>query len=113
MNTKEQGMEMEGIEMEATGIVAELGALGPGALVFESGLARILRRHRISVKRAVERHELPPPTKLNGQLVWTVGAILQHIEKRLAAEAKEVEKRLAKEAKEAEEREEISRRMTP
>lgn len=73
---------------EAHGICGELGVLDEGALVFESGLARMLGKHVVSVKRAVERGELPPPTRLMGKPVWTVGVIRRHIEERLAAEAR-------------------------
>ena len=63
-----------------------LGQMADGALVFESGLARLFGKHAISIKRAVERGELPPPTRLMGKPVWTVGAIRRHIEARLEME---------------------------
>ncbi len=93
MNKKETEMGKESIESDATGIVAELGALGPGALVFESGLARMLGRHPVSIKRAVERGELPPPVRLLGQLVWLVETIIEFLRMRLAEAAKEAKKR--------------------
>jgi hypothetical protein len=66
----------------------ELGGLNDGALVFESGLARMFGKHPVSIKRAIERGELPPPTRLMGKPVWTVGAIRRHIEERLETEAR-------------------------
>lgn len=74
------------------GIVAELGRLGPGAIVFEAGLCTLFRRHRASVKRAIQRHELPEPTRLFGQPCWTVKALVDHFEARLSAAAKERER---------------------
>jgi len=71
------------------GVYAILGQLGPGALVTEEGLATILGKHPVSIRRAVERGELPEPTRLMGKRIWTVGAILRHIEKRLEVAGKE------------------------
>lgn len=56
-----------------------------------SGLARIFKRCSTSVKRAVERGELPPPIRLFGAPTWTAGALLQHLEKRLEAAATEAD----------------------
>lgn len=79
--------------MEALpGIIALLGELGPGAILFEEGLARLFDRHPVSIKRAVERGELPPPVKLLGQPAWTAGALVRHIEGRLEEAAKEAER---------------------
>ena len=72
-------------------IVAELGELGAGAIISESALAKLLRRHQASVKRAVARGELPQPVRLLGQPVWTVGVIVKFLEKRLADAAREEE----------------------
>ena len=74
------------------GVVRELGDYPPGALITEGGLAKLLHRHPVSVKRAVQRGELPPPTRLLGKPVWTVGAILRHVEDRLERAAKESER---------------------
>lgn len=74
------------------GIWRDLGDLPQGAIVTEEALARIFGRHQVSIKRAVDRGELPPPTRLLGGPVWTAGAILSHLEERLAAARKEREK---------------------
>ncbi len=68
---------------EGVDIVVVLGELGDGALITESGLAKILCRHPASVKRAVDRLELPPPIHLMKRPLWTVGALLRHLERRL------------------------------
>ncbi|MEW6357952.1 MAG: hypothetical protein AB1696_16585 [Planctomycetota bacterium] len=71
------------------GIIRELGELGAGALVTEAGLARLLGRHPVSVKRAVSRGELPPPIRLCGGPVWLAGAIVEHLQRRMDEAAKE------------------------
>jgi hypothetical protein len=81
------------------GIIALLGQLGTGALITEEGIGQLFDRHPDSVKRAVERGELPPPVRMFGQPTWTVGALLDHINNRLseaAADAERNRKRLAK-----------------
>ena len=81
------------------GVIAEFGDLKPGAIITEEGIAKLFQRHVVSVKRAVQRGELPPPTKLFGANVWTVESIIRYIEDRLAQAAAESDrdaKRLAK-----------------
>jgi len=80
-------------EIAPSGIVSELGELGPGTIISENALAKLLKRHPVSIKRAIGRGELPQPIRLMGQPVWTAGSILQHLEKRLAEAAREAEKR--------------------
>lgn len=72
-------------------VIRDLETLGPGVIVTDKALARIFNRSTASIKRAVERGELPPSTKLLGSQRWTVGAILVHIEERLAHEQTELE----------------------
>ena len=73
------------------GIIAILGELKPAAIITEEGVAHIFSRCVTSVKRAVERGELPPPTRLFGGNCWTVGALVRHIEDRLEEAAREAE----------------------
>jgi len=74
------------------GICPELGALPQGALITERGLAGLLGRAAKSIRRAVRRGELPPPVRILGELRWTVGAILRHVENRLENAAREAER---------------------
>ena len=78
------------------GVVRELGDLPSGAIIEKEALARMFHCHRVSVERAVERGELPPPTRLFGKPRWTVKAILDHVSKRLDAAQREREKTAAK-----------------
>lgn len=71
------------------GVIKELGELGPGAIITEPALAKMLGKHPVSVKRAVDRGELPRPVRFMGSQAWTVGAIVTHFEARLDAAAKE------------------------
>ena len=73
------------------GIIAALGELGSGAVITEEGVAHLFNRHEASVKRAVQRGELPPPCRLFGSNTWTAGAVIGHIEKRLEEAAREAE----------------------
>jgi len=68
--------------------IEELGKLPPGAIISEKGMAQFFNRCVESVKRAVRRGELPPPTPLFNGKVWTAGVVLKHIESRLESAAK-------------------------
>ena len=73
------------------GVIAALGELRPRTVITEDGIAQLFGRCATSVKRAVERGELPPPCRLFGGNVWTVESVLRHIEARLEAAASEHE----------------------
>lgn len=73
-------------------VISLLGELGEGAIITEDGIAQLFGRHAMSVKRAVERGELPPPTRLFNKNIWTVGALVRHIEKKLEEAARESER---------------------
>ena len=75
-------------EFEA-GVIAELGSLGDGAIVYGNGLARMFGKSKMTIKRAVKSGWLPPPIRMFGQDAWTVGCIIRHVEARLDAAAKE------------------------
>jgi len=80
--TIEQGTLSSGID-DLPGVIRELGELGAGAIVTEEGITQLFNRCPTSVKRAVQRGELPPPCRLFGSNAWTVGALVSHIERRL------------------------------
>ncbi|MEE2658306.1 MAG: hypothetical protein VX733_07365 [Candidatus Latescibacterota bacterium] len=84
----QHGAKGKAAELDS-GVIAELGNLGAGAVVTEAGLARMFHRHPASIKRAVTRRELPAPCRLLGQNVWTVGTIRDHIEQRMEDAARE------------------------
>jgi len=89
--TGEEDSDSTGVETASLpGIIRELGDLGPGAVITEGGLARLFRRHPVSIKRAVQRGELPPPCRLCGSSAWTAGVIVRHLESRLEKAAKDM-----------------------
>lgn len=75
----------------SAGVIRELGDLPAEAVISEQALAKIFDRHRVSVRRAVGRGELPPSIRLFGEPVWTVRALREHLAKRLDAAKKESE----------------------
>lgn len=85
--------------MGVFGIIRELADLPSETLVSEEKLASLFHRHPISIKRAVARGELPPPTKLLGKNVWTAKVILRHIQLRLEKAARERDQLTARIAK--------------
>ena len=63
------------------------GASGPDdpaqaakAILDEKRLAKLLHVTHRTVRRMVQRFELPPPTRLAGRSVWIAGRVLAHIE---------------------------------
>jgi hypothetical protein len=74
------------------GVIAALGELGSGAVITEQGLCALFDRHGTSVKRAVDRGELPPPIRLFGQNSWTAGVLIRHLESRLQDAAEQAER---------------------
>ena len=77
---------------EIPGLIAEFGDLGAGTIIQEAALRRLFNRSKDSIARAVDRRELPPPVRLFGQNTWTVGVLVQHLEKRLEQAAKQAER---------------------
>lgn len=59
-------------------------------LISEAELAQILGRDPKSIKRAVDRQELPPPNRLLGCNVWVVGTIRRHIEESIERASRDV-----------------------
>lgn len=73
------------------GVAKTLGHLPGETPITEKGLAGMLGCHQITIKRAVQRGELPPPTRLCGQPLWTARAVIAHIEERLASAARQAD----------------------
>ena len=77
------------------GVIPEFADLKPDTIITEGGMARIFRRDRSTVKKMVLRGELPPPCRMAGSNIWTIGAIVRHIEARLEEAGKDM-RRIAK-----------------
>ncbi|MFH1732304.1 MAG: hypothetical protein ABIF82_11730, partial [Planctomycetota bacterium] len=72
--------------------VAELGRLPSGTILDERALAGLFQCCAATIKRAVQRGELPAPVRMFGRPVWTAGRILEHVTDRLAQAQKEAER---------------------
>jgi len=72
-----------------SGVIPEFGELGAGAIIHEEGLRRLFDRSSDTIRRAVDRGELPPPVRMFGQPTWTAGAIVRHVEERMQQAAEE------------------------
>jgi hypothetical protein len=92
MSQNSEGKSMGTQEATDAGIIRELGELPPDTVLSEEALAKIFNRHRVSIKRAVERGELPPSVRLFGEPVWTVQALRDHVNRRLEAAKKEADR---------------------
>mgnify|MGYP001368255042 CR=1 FL=1 len=77
---------------EQTDIIRALAELPDTAIVSEKAIARIFDRHIDSVRRAVQRDELPEPVRLFGQPSWTVRMLVQHLEARLEKASQEAKR---------------------
>ena len=66
-------------------IMAALAALPPHTLIFEHQLAQMFGRHVSSIRRAIQRGELPPSVPLLNDHVWTTGVLWQYTIARLDA----------------------------
>jgi len=75
-------------ETLADGAFVELARLPEGAVVTMGELARLFGKHPVSIKRAVDRGELPEPVRLMGKSIWTVRILLEFIEQRLRSAGK-------------------------
>ena len=75
--------------LQLPGVIPLLGEMKSRTVITEEGVARLFGRCTTTVKRAVERGELPPPCRLFGQNTWTVGVLMGHIENRLEEAAAE------------------------
>ena len=69
--------------------VVRLDELGLNTIIDETEVARIFGRCRKSVKRSVNRGELPPPVKTFKQDTWLVGSIVAHMRARMDSAAKD------------------------
>ena len=65
----------------------ELSGLPPQTLLTRQDLADYLGRDEETVTRAVERGELPPPTRICNSAIWMVEGILDHVRQQLDNES--------------------------
>jgi len=81
---------------DSKGVIRDLGLVEPETILFEKGLAEILGCCTQTIKRCVDRGELPPSVRMNGKPCWTARSIVEHIEERLRAAKREAESEAAR-----------------
>jgi hypothetical protein len=87
----DEGQAMDNQEPIEFGVIRKLGDLPPDAVISEDGLARLFGRHRVSIRRAVRRGELPPSVRLFGESTWTIEALRSHMNKRIETARRDAE----------------------
>ena len=74
------------------GVYDALARLPKQALLDESAMARAFGVNGRTIRRMVNRHELPPPLKRAGRALWFAGRVLDWLEEDADLLAKEAEK---------------------
>ncbi|MBP7051607.1 MAG: hypothetical protein KBE65_11375 [Phycisphaerae bacterium] len=77
---------------ETNGVIMVLSQMPPDAIIDEAALAKIFGRCPTSVRRAIQRRELPPGVRLFGKQTWTARVVLDHLARRLEDAKKEAER---------------------
>ena len=67
------------VESKNTGIITGLAELPREAILDEAALANVFGVVTRTIKRMVDRYELPPPILLASKRCWKVGAVLDWI----------------------------------
>ena len=70
-------------------IISALAELPADTLIAEKALANIFSCSTTTIKRAVDRGELPKPVRMFGKPSWTAGGILRHVNARLETAQKQ------------------------
>ena len=78
------------------GVFASIGALPVAALVSEDGLATALAVNKRTIRRMVQRGELPPGVPFAGRTTWLAGKIIAHFEQRAERAARDAERIMRK-----------------
>lgn len=81
--------------IQSVKVVRTLADLPPRSLVTEAGLAEMFSVSDRTVRRMVERGQLPPPVKLADRNTWMVGLLLDYLEEQMLQAVSEG-KRIAK-----------------
>ena len=73
-------------------VLDELARLPEKAILDETALAKSLHVAPRTLRRMVNRWQLPPPVRLGGRGVWFAGRVLAHIEAAAMRAEKDAEK---------------------
>jgi len=85
----DQGQETK---TTTTGILATLATLPTSAMLTETALADALGVNKRTIRRMVQRGELPPGVPFAGRKTWLAGKVLSHFELRAERAAREAER---------------------
>jgi hypothetical protein len=88
----ESGTEPNTLRPESGLVVDALAALPPGTILDERAAARMFHCSTATIKRCVQRGELPVPIRMLGRPCWTTGRIIEHVTKRLLDAQREAER---------------------
>lgn len=80
-----------GTEESPTGIITALATLPEKALLEETAMTRALGVSARTIRRMVDRHELPPPIPLAGRSVWIAGRVFAYLDAQANQAEKEAE----------------------
>jgi hypothetical protein len=100
-----------GRDLDLPGVYAALGKLGPNTVITLPGLAEILGKDPSSVRRAIDKGQLPEPVKLLSSPIWTLRVLICHIENRLATAAELAAKAREHDTKSTQETTEAERKL--
>ena len=81
---------------ELPGVFAVIGTLPAAALVSEEGLAVALGVNKRTIRRMVQRGELPPGVPFAGRTTWLAGKIIAHFGQRAERAARDAERIMRK-----------------
>jgi hypothetical protein len=77
---------MQAINANPSGVCIDLATLPVNAQLDMHALAKIFKRSKKSIQRAIRRGDLPKPFRMMGKCVWLAGVIIDHfVEKQKAA----------------------------
>ncbi len=73
-------------------LITKLAELPERTVLDEAELADVLGVQKRTVRRMVQRGELPPPVRFGGRSTWQIGGILRHYEARADKAARDAER---------------------
>jgi len=73
-------------------VLSDLAELPQRTILDEHALAGVLGVTTRTIRRMVQRHELPPAVPLAGRAVWFVGKVLAHVEAAADLAAKDADR---------------------
>jgi predicted DNA-binding transcriptional regulator AlpA len=90
---KIEAVETTAAPPPSLGVIVDLAGMPAKAILNEHALARALGVTQRTIRRMVQRNELPPPIPMAGQAVWFAGRVLEHAETRAERAEKDAGRR--------------------